>query len=1061
MKKLGFILFILLHLQWSINGQRILFGQVLNEKEESLIGVNIQIKGTPKGTVSDFQGKFQIAIESEFQILVFSYTGYETKELEVGVGNEILVIFNKRIVLKEGDGTALGILREKKSLGNAGKDINGEELSRVRDGNILSTLQGKLAGVQITSSSGQVGASARIVIRGNSSIFGNNQPLFVVNGVPTDNSSFSAEAKYGGTDYGNAISDINPEEIESLSVLKGPAASCLYGSRAINGVVLITTKTGKNDIKKGLGISYSSSVGFSMPLSFWKLQDKFGQGNKQQFKYVDGTGSHPDAIFDGTDESWGPAFDISINEHDGIDNDGNGQIDEQSEGTLIDQHTGKQQLWRAHPNSLLKSMDVGQDYTNYIAITNKGEKGYTRFSYTNYTQRGTIPTTELRRNSANLSYGMELSQKLSTDGKISYVRTDSRNRSPVGYFGNFTFQTTWSGRQVDFEELKRNWNRIDEFGRPYNWNHNFYNNPFWELNNNKKPMNRDRVNAYYSLNYKMVDWLSITGRASNDFYREFRKQLNAQVPKWNYLGGFTEDHYNVNELNTDIIVTAKPNLTKSLSFAATVGANHLIRKMSLNALLVDGLTVPGIYTASNAAISTKLSQFESKKIINSVFANASLAYNNWMYLDVSGRNDWSSTLPKIENSYFYPSLSLALVLSEKLEMGKYIDYLKLRGGIARVGSDTDPYQLKFTYATNNAWKNIPAFTVPDQLTNNKLKPEIKTSWEVGFESFAFNKRMGFDVTYYYSLSKNQILPVDVSGSTGFSSRIINAGTILNKGLEIQLSVDPVKSRNVSWNVVLNWSTNISEVKELPPGVDEIVIGDNGGCLLVARLGEPYGVLRGTQLLRNTEGKLILEGGLPKVDPVGNVNLGTISPKWFGGIKNVISYKAFSLNTLIDARFGSSFLSWGYLSARYAGILEETLEGRQTLDEIKNGYAFDGVIENVDGTFRPNDVKVSAEEWNKHFPWYIGGDFKRGVLDGSFVKFREISLAYTFPKSLYSKLRMQSMNVGVYVRNAFWIYRGQKHYDPDYEYTTRNDDQGQEVNQPPALRTIGIQINTSF
>jgi len=1045
---------------WS---QAALQGKIIGSDGTPLVGATVQVKGTGTGAVADANGVFNLELPPGDQLLLVSYAGYGSREVRITAGmRSVEITLEEGVTLRETVVTALGISREKKSLGYAVQEVRGDDLTRApSDANILSNLQGKLAGVQITSASGQVGASARMVIRGSGSIFGNNQPLFVVNGVPTDNSSFSAEAKYGGTDYGNAISDISPDDVESITVLKGPAASALYGSRAVNGVVLITTKSGKNAAKKGIGVSYTGNFGFSTPLSFWNIQDAYGQGNGQQFKYVDGTGTGQGALYDGTDESWGPAFDVHINETDGVDNDGNGQVDEAGEGTYIDQHTGQHQPWRPHPNSFLKTMDTGLDISNQIAVTATGERMYSRFSYTNFYQKGMIPTTELSRNSVNLAFGAALTKKLSTDGTISYVRTDSENRAPVGYFGNVTFQTTWSGRQVDWLDLKEKWNTTDELGRPYNWNHNYYNNPFWELHNNKKPMNRDRVNGYYAVNYAPVEWLNVKGRVSNDFYREFRRQINVPVAKWNYLGAFTDDGYTVNELNTDLLITAKPKLNEAFSLQVTAGANHLLRRFEVSSLAVDGLTVPGIYNPGNAANSTKVTQFQSRKIINSMYASASIGYRSWLFLDLTGRNDWSSTLPNNANSYFYPSVGLGLILSDLLQLGKQVDYLKLRGGWARVGSDTDPYQLKFTYANNPAWKNLQPFTVPDQLPNNQLKPEIKTSYEVGLEVFAFKKRLGLDLSYYRSNAQNQILPVDVSGAAGFSSRITNAGTILNEGLELQMSGTPLRTGSFSWDVQLNWSTNHSEVTELPPGVTEIVVGDNGGCLLVARIGEAYGQLRGTQLLRNPEGQLILQDGLPLVDPIGNVSLGSVFPKWFGGLRNVFTWKNFSLSTLIDARFGSKFLSWGYLSARYAGVLEETLEGRRTADEVKNGYAFEGVIDNGDGTYRPNDVKVSAESWNKHFPWYIGGDFKRGVLDGSFVKLREVTLSYALPESWYGKLKLQALSVSVYARNLFWLYRGQDHYDPDYQYTTRNDDQGQEVNQPPALRTIGFQINAAF
>lgn len=1062
MLKKGIFLLLTLLQAFCLWSQNTLRGTVTGSDGAPLPGATVQIKNTTRGATTDARGAFSLELPPGDQTLVIHYIGYGSREVTVKAGmRSVEITLEEGVTLRETVVTALGISREKKSLGYAVQDLKGEDLARNKDPNLLSSLQGKLAGVQVISSASQVGSSARVVIRGNSSIFGNNQPLFVVNGVPTDNSSFSPVSIYGGVDFGNAMSDIPSDDIENVSVLKGPAAAALYGSRASNGVILITTKSGKGAARRGLGVTYSGNFGFTTPARFWQLQDEFGQGQNQQFRYVDGTGGAPGNLYDGVDESWGPAFDVRINEQDGIDNNGDGTVDEANEGAFIDQHYGKNHPWQAHPNSLLKSLDTGLDFTNNFAITSVGENMHARFSYTNFLQQGMIPNTDLKRNSFNLSFGANLSKKISTEANVLYVRTDSKNRPAISYTESFVFQSLWTGRQVDWEDLRKNQDAVDESGRNYNWNHNFYTNPFWEMNHSLRPLDRDRINGYYSLAYELTDWLKIKGRIGSDIYQENHKQFWEIGHSWHFKGRLQEDDFYVNERNADILLTAQRQIGKQFSLLATVGANRQNRKFQQSSVQVEGLVVPGVFNISNADGNPVATEYQSKKIVNSVYGNLSLGYHNWLYLDLSGRNDWSSTLPDNENSYFYPSVNLGLVLSDAWHLGEKIDFLKVRGGWAKVGNDTEPYQLRPTFSANPPWQGTPTFTVPDVLPNAALKPETKTSYEVGIEALTFGKRLGFDLTFYHSTATDQILPVDASPTTGFGARIINAGTIQNRGVELQISGIPVRTANFSWNIHLNWAKNKSKVLDLPEGVDAILIGDNGGCHLEAREGEEFGVLYGTRMLYNKEGKLILLNGLPQVDPIGNVRLGSISPDWIGGIRNTLTYKNLSLDFLIDARFGNEFLSWTTLQGHYSGAFEESLEGRSTAEEIRNGKAFDGVIDNGDGTYRPNDVKVSAQAWHKTWAPWAGGDFGRAVLDGSFVKLREINLAWQLPKTWAGKLRAQRLNVALYARNVAFLHTGQPHFDPEFQYTPHNADQGWEVMQYPAARTIGVQFNAAF
>lgn len=1083
MKKLSLILMVLIFAMGSVLAQRTVTGTVTDDTGDALIGANVLVKGTSVGAVTDLDGNYTVEVPEGSNTLVVSYTGYETQEIELGASNVLDVTMSEGVLLTEAVVTALGISREKKALGYSVQDVKGEELNVARDANAINALSGKVAGLQIIASSGNVGASNRVIIRGNSSISGSNQPLYVINGVPMDNGSYSGNKfqpasrenqRYGGVDYGNAMQDLNPDDIESISVLKGPNAAALYGSRAANGVILITTKNGKG-MKKGIGVSYSGNIGFSTPFRLPTYQDKYGQGYGYQFNYVDGTNTAPGSLNDGVDESWGPAFDASISQNDGIDNDGDGDIDESGEGATINQYHGQNQPWVAKPNSVEDMFDTGILLTNSVALSANADNVYGRFSFTNMDQKGLVPNTDLRRNVFNLGFGMNFTEDFRADGNIAYTRTDSDNRPGVGYDGdNVLQQTIWVGRQVDWQDLKDNYDTTDEFGRPYNWNHNYQNNPFLTLFENVKPMDRDRVNGFFRMTWDINDWLSVAGRVGNDFYRENRKRIFA-VGSIDFPNGtFETDNFTVNERNMDLLITARKPVSDNLTIGVSVGGNRMKRDFSQESIQVNALTVPGIYNVSNADGNPIPYQFESEKAINSVYGMVNLEFNNFLYLDLTGRNDWSSTLPTDNNSYFYPSVSLGVVLSEPLNMGAFTDFFKIRGGWAQVGSDTDPYKLRPTFTANDPWSATPSFAVPNELPATELQPETQVSFEAGLEWKMFRNRVGIDFAYYNSETRDQIIPVDASPTTGFTNRVINAGTIANNGIEVFVTGTPVRTSDFAWDIELNWATNNSEVKDLPDGVDAILLGDYWGLRLEAREGEPYGTFRGLKALYS-DGQLVLDGGIPQVDPqpdpddpTGLAILGNINPDWIGGVRNTITFKDLSFSFLFDMKQGGDVFSMSYMFGRYAGVFEESLEGRETLDQVINGHVYPGLdgtaeidangnrIINIEG---PNETAVQAQSWNHAF-WrgYAGHD--RSVFDASFIKLREVSLSYSFPTEWFGDV-VQGLSLGVYGRNLALLHSNVPHIDPESAFGNGNDVQGFEFGQLPSARTIGVKLNASF
>ncbi|MEZ4884359.1 MAG: SusC/RagA family TonB-linked outer membrane protein [Chitinophagales bacterium] len=1050
------ILMLALCVQFQVFAQGRTVTGTIADDGEPLPGVSIVVTGTTVGTVTDIDGKFSLQVPADAKKLTVSYVGYDSQTLDIGSQTTFNVNLKAGVDLEEVVVTALNISREKKALGYSVQQVGGDDLTGARDANVLNALSGKVSGVQITGASGSVGSSSRVVIRGSSSIRGDSQPLFVINGVPIDNGTYHTDDGLGSVDYGNAASDLNPEDIESLTVLKGPNASALYGSRATNGVILITTKTGKG-ARKGWSVDYSGNVAFSNPFKLPDYQNKFGQGVGHQFSYVDGAGG---GLNDGVDESWGPSFDTSINENDGIDNDGDGEIDETGEAALLDQYSGAQQPWVAQPDNVRDIFETGVAITNNVAISSNAENVHARLSYTNVDQTGMVPNTDYKKNSVNLNFGVNVGPKIDVESNIIYTNTSSDNRPGTGYAGdNILQQFIWSGRQIDTKDLRANWNTFDEYGNVYNWNHNYQNNPFFTLFKNVKPTQRDRITGHLGAGYKITDWMTLKGKVMTDLYSENRKRIFAQGTADYPSGRFEEDEFYVKEFNSEITLNIDRKLSDDLNLNFIAGANHRKLDYTRSSITVESLTVPDIYNVGNANGNPLVEQVTNEKEVNSVFGMLSLGFKDFLFLDVTGRNDWASTLPVAENSYFYPSVNLSLSLVEALGLSSNFDLLKVRGSWAQVGSDTDPYRLATTFQSATSWNGVPRFTEGNNLPPAVLKPERTTSIEVGLESRMFLNRVGLDVTYYNAATDDQILSVDSSPTTGYSFRTLNAGTIENNGVEVMLNVTPIKTTDFSWDLTLNWSKNTSTVKDLPDGVDAVRIGRYWGLDLEAREGQPYGTFRGGKALYH-DGQLVLDGGLPQLDPEGNAVLGNIQPDWLGGIRNSFSYKNLDMSFLIDIKKGGDIFSMTNMWGRYSGVLEESLEGRNTTDEIMNGYVYEGVIDNGDGTYRPNDVPMDAESWNAFFYYALAGH-DRSVFDGGYIKLREVTLNYRIPSSVFKNTPIQRLSLGVYGRNLWLIDSNAPHIDPETSFGNEYGVQGFEFGQLPSARTFGITLSAGF
>ncbi|WP_316807798.1 SusC/RagA family TonB-linked outer membrane protein [Pedobacter agri] len=1052
--KLPAILFLLL-LSPFVRAQNLsISGTVKSSSGETLPGVSIFVKGTKQAVTSNGTGSFSITVAGK-STLVFSYIGFATKEVEVSENSKVL-----DVILNDGDNaldevvvTALGISRQKKSLGYAVQELKGESLTEARESNLVNALAGKVAGVRVTNSQGDMGSS-RVVIRGETSISGNNQPLFVVDGIPVDNSQLNSA---GARDYANTISDINPNDIESISVLKGPNAAALYGSRAAAGVIIIKTKSGKS--KKGLGVTFNSNGVIESLLTLPKYQDVFGQGSEGKFSYVDGKGAGTN---DGVDESWGPRMD----------------------GRLIPQFFSKGVAvpFVANPDNVRDFFETGYSLSNGIAVEDAGEKFDYRLSYNNLKQVGVVPNSGQDKNSFALNTTLRITPKLTLTANANYSKLGSDNLPGTGGSRSTStmLQFTWFGRQVDINQLK---NYLDENGNTFNWNNSYYSNPYWVAYENTVSQNRNRIIGNIGLNYKITDGLNFNFRSGTDYYNDRRKIRIAYGTNGTPFGSYSESAFTVNENNTDATLNYTKQLNDDFSIEALLGTNIRSRYIEQNDQSAPRLAVAGLYTLSNSRDPLTSSNNYSKLKSYSGYASAQIGFRNYLFANITARNDWSSTLPAQNRSYFYPSFNGSLVLTEAFDIkSEVLDYAKIRGGWSKVGKDADPYRLINTFSFSAPFGSNPQLTASTTDLNPDLKPETTTSSELGAEAVLFNKRLRFDVSLYNTNSYDQILSVDVSQSTGFRSKLLNAGKINNKGIEVQLGVTPVK-KQLTWDIDVNYAANRSKVIELDKAglLQNYVVATNS-AQVIAAVGQPYGTLFGNAFLRDGNGNIVVNAtGAPQTDPTKRV-LGKYTPDWIGGISNTFSYKGVSLGVLIDASFGGSIYNGTYATGTYTGVLASTLPGRAAefggisyyypgnvkangtvrladgaaapagVTVYDDGIIFDGVT--TDG--KRNEKILPAQTYYKSFRTID----EANIFDASYVKLREIKLSYNLPAKWTRPLSLQGVSVSLVGRNLAILHRNVDDIDPEVAFNTGNG-QGLESLSNPTTRTYGINLNIRF
>lgn len=1007
-----------------------------------LAGVTVVVKVSGKAVQTDNGGNFTI-VANPGDSLTFSYIGYRSKTLAAAANLQV-TLEAEQGNLNEVVVTALGISRQRKSLGYAVQELKSKDISEAKEGNLVNALAGKVAGVRITNSQGDMGSS-RIIIRGETSISGNNQPLFVVDGVPVDNSQLGATVGNGGSrDYANAISDINSEDIESISILKGPNAAALYGSRAAQGVVLIKTKTGKR--KSGLGITLNSNTSFQSLLTLPKYQNSFGQGSNGQFAWVDGKGG---GVNDAVDESWGPAL--------------NGQLIPQ----FFD---GKPAPFVAHPDNVRDFFRTGITVNNGIAIADAGEKFDYRFSYNNEHQDGVIPNSSLGKNSFALNTSLKITPRLTLTSSANYIKTSAGNLPGAGgtRATSTMLQFTWFGRQVDMHQLK---DHYDQTGSGLNWNNAYYSNPYFVANQNTVGQQRDRIFGNVGLSYKIIDGLTANFRTGNDYYTDRRKLRIAYGTSGTPYGSYEEDAFTVNENNTEFTLNLNKKLSSDFSIEALAGGNSRYKYYEENDQKAPKLAIPGLYTLSNSRDPLVSSNYYYKLKTYSVFGSAQIGFRNYAFVNVTVRNDWSSTLPIQNLSYFYPSVNGTFVLSDALHLqSNVLSYAKIRGGWSKVGKDADPYQLINTYSfITPQFGSNPLLTAPAKDLNPNLKPETTTSSEIGAEVGLFKNRAHIDVSLYHSSSYNQILNVDVSSTTGYTQKLLNGGKLNNKGIEVQLGVTPVKVRNFQWDIDLNYAVNKSKLISLDDAghLQNYVLGSDRTVQTVATVGKAYGGLLGYAYLRNAQGQIIVNAdGTPATNPTTQI-LGKYTPDWIGGITNTFTYKSFSLSALVDASVGGSLYSNTNSTGVYTGVLALTLPGR---DAAHGGLAYtttdangatvqhnDGVIFNgVTADGKANTVVLPAQQYYKSMRNFD----EQYIYSASYVKLREVKFGYQLPTAWIKRIGFTGASIALVGRNLWIIHKNVPNIDPENAFNTGNG-QGLEDLSNPSTRSYGVNINLKF
>ena len=1070
--------------------QRTVAGKVTDANGKGLIGVSVLVKETDEGRITEMGGDYFIRVQEEGHTLVFSCSGYETVEVVPGASNAVDVILPHKSVRQETTVvTALGLEREQRSLGYAVQQFQGEEVSQVKDFNFINSLSGKAAGANIRRSN-QLGGSANMILRGHTSLSGNNQPLFVVDGVIVNNdisNSIAQQTGRGGYDYGNAAMDINPDDIESISILRGAAASALYGARAANGVVMIATKRGEKT--KGLGVeaSFGLIAGQIDETTFPVYQKEYGPGfstiqgwypDDRGFEYFDfGTGPALSTVVY-HDASFGPKFDPQIMAADWRSY--YRDWDKYKYGQLFPYVAAENDARSFFTTSLARNANV--------SVNGATDRNDFRLSYTHYDHDGVQPNSNFKRNTVSFSGGHKVTPKLTASATAHYTLTEALGRFGTGYDNrnpNLSFRqwyqvtTDMSDQREAYEQTRQNisWNPYGSLDSTRATAPHYFDNYYFNRYENFQSDERNRLFGKVQLQYAPMTWLNFTARMSTDRYSELREERVAVgsvgMPSYSRLNrSFYEN-------NLDLFANFNKRFLGTINLGAMAGAN--IRRSKQEALFAatsGGLVAPRVYSLANSLGPVEPPSEESTRVgMNGYFGQVSAGLRNVLFLDVTGRYDISSALPVGNNAYLYPSASLGFVFSEMLRT-RWLNYGKFRANYAQVGNDATPQSILDAFAAGASFNGVPLASFPGDKNNPNLLPENTESTEFGLELRLFKNRLGIDASIYEANTFNQFLPVSVSAATGSLSRFINAGQIRNRGVEVILNLALINSKNFKWNVGVNWSKNENEVVELFGDQQNLQLYNaDGGISLNATVGQPFGAIWGSNYVFHTDGSPIVyphsDGGVRYHRSSAPEIIGNINPDWIGGVSNTFFLGNLSLGFLIDCRMGGEFFSldtwYGYATGVYdltAGLNQNGIDVRE-LPDNGGGIFIEGAV--VETGTDLNGIPISNGAPNQEAFYasdrysslgYLYAPNAFHVYDASFAKLRELSLSYNLSPFLLKRLGVQSAEISLVGRNLWIIYKKSPYSDPEDAMSAGNF-AGYQSGSHPAVRELGFNLRLRF
>ena len=1123
MRKFTILLALMLFIGMQVaNAQRTISGTVKSSEDSlGIPGATVLVKGTTVGVITDADGKYTLTVPRDQNVILVSYVGMKTVEVTLGEGAVFNIVLSPSVQELEGVVvTALGIPREKKSLGYATQEVKGDQINMIKTDNFVNTLSGRVAGVQVTTTT-NMGGSTNVLLRGSKSLTGDNQAMFVIDGVPVNNQVFntrSQEQAGTGYDYGNAAADINPDNIESVNVLKGSAATALYGSRAANGVIMITTKKGvmAPGVKKAVGVTLNSgvTVGFIDKTTFPTYQDKYGAGYGAYYdgpggywymRYVNqGTGeittdSTPGStlgqwVVTSEDASYGAPFDGSmVYQWDAIDPESPNYL--------------KMTPWKNAENGPITFFNNPITFVNSVSIDNAFSKGSYRLSYTNFDMQGLMPASKLVKNNALLNATWNVTDKFTAGAAANYMTQKGKGRNSTGYNDNIlSSYRQWWQLNVDMQQQK---DMYDLTGRNVTWNYAdpsdpvpiYWDNFYWTRYENYETDQRNRFLGNINLDYKIAPWLSIYGRMSVDMYGELQEERRAvgsiaatfgigsgpdgSLTRSDQESGYLRRDISFSEYNYDVMANFNKDLSKSFNLKGVLGVN--IRRTNYNRLISStngGLAVPNLYSLQNSIGPLPLSKELASKVgVNGVYLSVSLGYKSMLYLDATVRRDKSSTLPEDNSVYYYPSVAGSFIFSQLMQDSKWLSFGKVRLNYAQVGNSAGFDQLYDIYDIITPFYSNST-SVNGTQKNPELKPERTNSLEGGLEMYFWGRRLGFDLALYKTNSIDQVVPLPVSTATGYTQKVINAGEIENKGIELALTGVPVKKKDLKWELILNWSLNRNKVISLYEDVTMLQLGRfQGGVTINARVGEPYGVICGTdytyyngeKIINAANGRYVLNTRSDNV--IGNVN-----PDWRAGLNSILTYKNWALGFLIDCQMGGDIWSLDMSYGLATGLYPETAitndlgnpvrdpivwldpdDHDKGYDPSSGGFINQGVNVTYDAngnvaTVTPNTTRIAASNYGSF--GYLRNPNKAFVYDATYVKLRNLSLSYSLPSSVLKKCFITGVTFTAVANNLWIIYKNMPYSDPESGLGAGNL-QGYSIGSLPTTRDFTFNVKFTF